>query len=95
LADHSWVIVTMHDVRDYAVRNGLDHIVPFVEAACGAAERHLGMKGVRRQSEQQDAFFADEAVALVLDSLLNATEIEAFPSDNLKTVSRRRRMRPH
>lgn len=95
MADHTWVIMTMNDVRDYAVRNQLDHIVPFVEAACGAVERHLGVKGVRRQTDEKNARLANETVALVLDSLLNSTEITSFPSDNLKSVSRPRRMRPN
>jgi hypothetical protein len=95
LADHRWVIVTMHDVKKYAVRNGLDHIVPFVEAACAAAERHLGKPDARLPQDEAVSTDADDALALVLNSFLNPAPIDTVSSDNLRKVSGMRRMRPH
>jgi hypothetical protein len=84
LADHRWVIVTIHDVRDYALRNNLDEVLPFFEMACRVAEQHLGTP--ERQDKPMSAQgipVTDEVIRMVVDSLSGPTPIDDMPSDNL------------
>ena len=87
MVDHSWLISAMRDIRDYAVMNRLDHLVPVVKAACAAVEQGLDRSGKEQCGLEISASEADgELVAAFCDAL--CLEEKHFLSlSNLKPLS--------
>ncbi len=67
MADHGWLVFAMRDIRDYVQVNGLDHLMPAIEAACAAVERDV--KAPDRTGDLSAASHreADAALASLLE----------------------------
>ena len=87
MVDHSWLITAMRDIRDYAVMNGLGHLVPVVRAACAAVEKGLGPSGKEEWGPRLSPLEADTKLAAMLDDALCLEEAHFLPLSNLKRLS--------
>jgi hypothetical protein len=72
MADHSWLVFAIRDIRDYVEMNGLNHLLPVIETACSAVER--GLKTPDRTSYLNTSSHAEADV--VLASLLEDAAME-------------------
>ena len=87
MVDHSWLISAMRDIRDYAVMNRLDHLVPVVKTACAAVEQGLERSGKEQWRLEISASAADGELAAALDDALCLEEKHFLPLSNLKRLS--------
>ena len=89
MVDHSWLISAMRDIRDYAVMNGLGHLVPVVKAACTAVEQGLGPSGKEEWGLRLSPLEADTKLVAALDDALCPEEKHFLLLSNLKRLSGR------
>lgn len=91
MVDHSWLISAMRDIRDYAVMNGLGHLVPVVKAACAAVEQGIGASAKAEREPGLSSLEADFELAAALDSAMYLEESRFLLPSNLKRLSGRPR----
>ena len=91
MVDHSWLIATMRDIQEYAVRNSLRRLVPVVKAACAAVEEELKNPGKADWRHGRSTSEADTELAIALDRALHAEEDFFLSQRSLKRLSGRAR----
>ena len=90
MADHSWLVSAMRDIREYAISNELAYLVPIVHAACVEVERSFGGVDSNKPLPPPTPAQLDDRLASILENVMGSRAPSSRSTGSLRRLSGRR-----